>query len=313
MAATGGTGTTARTDASTPSGVLDAALAWLTEHAEWFGPRWDDHFPPRDFAGSTVMELLMLCRLLRRMDPAPPGAAELERAAAELARDAVAATAPGGEGENPPYRLWTAALLADLGRPADGPLADARAPAERRPPRPPGAGASPVLALELRHILDLAGLAAPADLPGAAPLYEACLAEHAGGTGEYDAYGVTHAVLYATDFGARPLPGDAARTGRVLDGLLRAYLDEGHLDLAAELLLCARIVRGGPSALERRAWDRLAGAQRPDGSLPGPPFDAGVLAGRTGERATAYVFRTCYHTTLVTAMAAAHAGASARP
>ncbi|PDP87100.1 hypothetical protein CQJ94_13135 [Glycomyces fuscus] len=312
MAATGA-GTTARTDGDTASGVLDAALAWLTDHAEWFGPRWDDHFPPRDFAGATVMELLMLCRLLRRSDPAPPGAAELERAASGLARDAVAAADPGRDAENLPYRLWTLALLADLGHPDEGPFAAARALAERRPPRPPGAGASPVHALELRHILDLAGLAAPAGLPGAAPLYDACVAEHAGGTGEYDAYGVTHTVLYATDFGARPLPGDTAAMGRVLGGLLRAYLDEGHLDLAAELLLCARIAGGGPPALERRAWDRLAAAQRPDGSLPGPPFDAQVLAGRTGERATAYVFRTCYHTTLVTAMAAAHAGAHARP
>ncbi|WP_160050044.1 MULTISPECIES: hypothetical protein [unclassified Nocardiopsis] len=296
----------------TASGVLDGALAWLTDHAPWFGTRWDEHFPPRDFAGATVLELLMLCRLLRRGGPgaAHPGAARLERAAVAAALDVLpeAGDAPGPAG--PAHRLWLLALLADLGRPTG----TVTALAERHPPAVPGPGTSPVHALELRHVLGLAGLPAPPELPGTEPLYDACVAEHAGRTGEYDAYGVTHTVLYATDFGARPLPGDASRMARVLTGLLRAYLDEGHLDLAAELLLCARIAGGADPGLERRGWEELAAAQRPDGSLPGPPFDAAVLAGRAGERATAYVFRTCYHTTLVTAMAAARAGApAARP
>lgn len=305
-------GTPTGRDAGPAPGVLEAALSWLRAHAEWFGPRWDEHFPPRDFDGATVMELLMLCRLLRRTAPSAPGGPGLERAAAEVARNTVAGAGRDQGTENLPYRLWTLALLDDLGHPADEPFAAASALAERHPPRPPGGGASPVHALELRHILDLARLPVPADLPGPGPLYEACVAEHADGTGEYDAYGITHTVLYATDFGDRPPPGDTARLGRVLDDLLRAYLSRGHLDLVAELVLCSRIVHGAPSELERRAWERLAGAQRPDGSLPGPPFDAAVLAERTGEKATAYVFRTCYHTTLVTAMAAAHAGAAAR-
>jgi hypothetical protein len=294
--------------------LLDGTLAWLTAHAEWFGPRWDEHFPPRDFDGATVMELLMLCRLLRRSGPSE-GARRLERAAVDVARGTVRAPGgdPGADTEHLAYRLWVLALLVELDSSEDEAFAGARALAERYPPRGPENGSSPVHALELRHILGLAGLPAPADLPGTAPLYDACVAEHGDRADEYDAYGITHTVLYATDFGARPLPGDAARMGRVLDRLLGVYLDEGHLDLVAELLLCARICGGPRPGAERRAWDRLAGAQRPDGSLPGPHFDPAVLASRTGERATAYVFRTCYHPTLVTAMAAAHAGAPPRP
>ena len=48
------TGRPTRVDGGTASQVLSAALAWLAAHTEWFGPRWDDHFPPRDFDGATV-------------------------------------------------------------------------------------------------------------------------------------------------------------------------------------------------------------------------------------------------------------------
>ena len=131
------TGRSTWVDGGIASQVLSAALAWLAAHTEWFGPRWDDHFPPRDFDGATVMELLMLCRLLRRSGPTEPGMAELERAAVELAKDMVAV--PPGSGrsmEHLSYRLWTLALLADLGHVPDESFTAVRAMAERFPPRP---------------------------------------------------------------------------------------------------------------------------------------------------------------------------------
>ncbi|MFB7912981.1 DUF6895 family protein [Streptomyces sp. NPDC056061] len=60
-----------------------------------------------------------------------------------------------------------------------------------------------------------------------------------------------------------------------------------------------------PGAWRRAGWHALAAAQRVDGAVPGPVHRTRVLGGLTGDKATAYLFGTCYHTTLASALAAA--------
>lgn len=111
------------------------------------------------------------------------------------------------------------------------------------------------------------------------------------------AYGVTHDVFHLTDWGRA-----RARLPRELAGYLRLWLpawlenwlDEQLWDLAGELLAVTACLPAAP--YDPVAWQRLAGAQAADGSVPGmgdaPP---------AGDRAGA--FTACYHATLVTAFA----------
>ncbi|MFE1100721.1 DUF6895 family protein [Nocardiopsis alba] len=287
--------------------VLAGALTWLADHVDWFGPLWDEHFPPRPFEGATLLELLSLCRVLRRNGVDDPRARRLFDLALPLAERT--ARSPGfsralsADPETLLHRWWLLALLADLGRPLPGPSIEARRLARDHRAHG-GPGVSPVYALEEHHIRSLAGEAFLGDsLPGR---FSEALAFHREGESEYDAYGITHAVLYAADLGTVVPPRGAPWTDRHLGELIELWERRDHLDLVAELLMCSRLMgREGWEHVARRAWSRLAAEQRPDGSLPGPPFDEAVAAGRSGERATAYVFRTCHHTTLVAAMAAA--------
>ncbi|WP_159033596.1 hypothetical protein [Streptomyces sp. WMMB 322] len=68
----------------------------------------------------------------------------------------------------------------------------------------------------------------------------------------------------------------------------------------------------GSGFLVNAAWNALASAARPDGSVPSPVHRPDVLAGLTGDKAAAYVFGTCYHTTLAAALASGVALAAGR-
>jgi hypothetical protein len=193
--------------------------------------------------------------------------------------------------------------------------------------------------LELRHFIDRAGLLAPPGLPDVSELYRQSVA----GRGpdplfmdDSEVYALTHALFYATDFGLRD-PGSsnsstvAGGSSAVLDAreeqpllrdtvvvLIGTCLLQGQLDLLAELLLCADLLT--PAELKAspeeppveamrlaRGWVTLAQAQRSDGAVPGPSHNPAVLSGPsalTGEKAEAYLFGTCYHTTLAAGLAA---------
>ncbi|MBT2399496.1 hypothetical protein J7E89_26925, partial [Streptomyces sp. ISL-100] len=119
-------------------------------------------------------------------------------------------------------------------------------------------------------------------------------------------------ALQVTDFGhRRHLLGDDAEVARLRETvrvLLGVHLARGSCDLLAELLLCASALddgRGSPGPLVREGWVALAGAGRPDGAVPSPVHRPEVLSGLTGDKAAAYLFGTCYHTTLAAALAAA--------
>ncbi|MFF3730679.1 DUF6895 family protein [Streptomyces sp. NPDC002476] len=160
-----------------------------------------------------------------------------------------------------------------------------------------------------------------------------------------ETYALTHVLLYATDFGHHtrlPCRGESvARVRETVRVLLGVHLARGSLDLLAELLLCEAALDGGqghtpdsrpgpvpgpdpcpvpvpgpvpvpvpvprivPGQWRRACWSALAAAQRPDGAVPGPVHRPEILTGLTGDKAAAYLFGTCYHTTLASALAAA--------
>ncbi|MFF4596820.1 DUF6895 family protein [Amycolatopsis sp. NPDC001319] len=268
---------------------------WLEAHLEWFEPRvWNEFLPARPFAGGPLLELLLLCDQV-------PGLA-LTDAALELAGRLTAtpefrAGLYRGDAYFT-YHVWLLALMDRLGARRPDLLAAAQALLDAGVrPNQDGIGA-----LELRYVTDLGGLANP-HLPSARRLF------HRWREGQHldpfrmtdaDCYALTHAVFYGTAFGRTALPTDAAlaRTTRLM---LAAHLADGDFDLGAELFHTTLLmgVANGP------ARHRLATAARADGAVAGPLHDPDVAARLTGRKATAYVFGTCYHTTLVTELALA--------
>ncbi|MCX4970321.1 hypothetical protein OHA98_37295 [Streptomyces sp. NBC_00654] len=298
--------------------VLAGALRWLEEYVEWFAaPRWEEYLPRRPFRPGPLLELLGLVRLLDRSGLVPKEAALPSRALDLAAR--AAGEAEFGQGlrrgdELFPYHLNLIALLETLGRPQP----EARAVCQALLAADAGGHTRayrPVLSqVELRYFVDRGGFAPPAALPALDVLH--CRSIAALGpdvlqmTGD-ETYALTHVLFYVTDFGrTRRLlggPGEVARLREPIRVLLGVHLARGSLDLLSELLLCAGALggRGDDDPLVREGWHALATAQRPDGAVPSPVHRPEVLSGLTGDRAAAYLFGTCYHTTLAAALAAA--------
>ncbi|MGW1229133.1 DUF6895 family protein [Streptomyces sp. NPDC001478] len=118
-------------------------------------------------------------------------------------------------------------------------------------------------------------------------------------------YALTHTVFHVTDWCCFPerMPAD-------IDAYLRAWLPpwtDGCLeslqwDLTGELLAVAAALPGPPPAdLLDAAWPALAAAQAPGGSVP----ETGPTADPADGDPDPYPFLACYHSTLVTAFAAA--------
>ncbi|MFE6740250.1 DUF6895 family protein [Streptomyces tubercidicus] len=112
------------------------------------------------------------------------------------------------------------------------------------------------------------------------------------------AYGITHDVFHLTDWGRnrqRLSPELADYLRLWVPSWLENWLEEQLWDLVGELLAVTACLPAAP--YDAAAWQRLAGAQAADGSVP----EMGA-APSTGDRAEA--FTACYHSTLVTAFAA---------
>jgi hypothetical protein len=112
-------------------------------------------------------------------------------------------------------------------------------------------------------------------------------------------YGITHDVFHLTDWGRAP-----HRLSRLHADYLRLWvpawtgnwLEEQVWDVVGELLAVAACLPGAP--YDAAAWSRLAAVQGEDGAVP--EIGQAPAAGRPADE----VFRACYHSTLVTALAA---------
>jgi hypothetical protein len=121
---------------------------------------------------------------------------------------------------------------------------------------------------------------------------------------ESDAYAVTHAILYATDFGRTALPPslDAGRVSDMIATGIAWTLGAEDFDLLIEYLMCAACLgeSGRPAArfgwhVVDRVWNQLA-------FLPGPTFDPERYRALSGEAADAYACEQMYHTNFVAGM-----------
>lgn len=121
---------------------------------------------------------------------------------------------------------------------------------------------------------------------------------------EADAYAVTHAILYATDFGRAPPPAslDRARlSAMVHEGIAWSMLSE-DFDLLIEYLMCAACLGDGGAPAARLGWHVVERIWKQLGFLPGPTFDPAEFRARSGPAADAYACEQMYHTNFVAGM-----------
>ncbi|MFI5493486.1 DUF6895 family protein [Actinoplanes sp. NPDC051859] len=300
---------TARTQV--PEAILGQALTWLLGNVDWLDPdQWNQHLRARPFPGTTVLELLVLCRRL----PAGPLAHRLTERCLDAAQAIVEdpAFVAGLYGADPAftYRVWLLALLSEFGRPVDDLNDAAQCLLDTGCGDLTNLGRQPYAALELRYALDLGGFTS--NLPDLEQLYSRTMLAHRADPlylSDNEAYAITHILFYLSDFGRRaPFVGDPAGLARLrglIGTLLGSYLARNDLDLSAELMLCAQLVGMGEHELVRHGWRRLADTQREDGHIPGPLYRQAARDRLDGVKAGAYTFGTSYHTTVVTALAAA--------
>ncbi|MET9776989.1 hypothetical protein ABZ023_22425 [Streptomyces sp. NPDC006367] len=127
-------------------------------------------------------------------------------------------------------------------------------------------------------------------------------------------YALTHVVFHLTDWGrtARGVPPHLATYLRHwLPPWLDTCLEARMWDLSCELLaVAASVPQPPPPAVLRDAWQRLAAAQHPSGTVPeeGAVQDAAAPAPAKDP----YDFTDCYHSTLMAAFAAALTAARSR-
>jgi hypothetical protein len=124
------------------------------------------------------------------------------------------------------------------------------------------------------------------------------------GSTRLDVYGFTHAAMYASDFGGKPvsLPGPAwIAEASAMAGLAIA-VDDGDHDLTAEILMTWPMLRRRWPAAAGFAFAWLARAEDDRGFLSGKSFDAEVHARLNGQERDWYEIVSSYHTVYVMAL-----------
>ena len=291
-----------------PAPVADRALDWVAANLDRFDPVRGRDEPDRERLKALV-ELAVLCMCLSRQ-PAFQGDARLRRfplLALQTYRTPIFGERLFRAGTDfIPYALLGAALRAcglldddEEWRALQGVLDRGNVAATERVPH---------RMLELRHLLDLAGFTHR--IPSYSALYRrTTLAQRLNPiyVTNYDAYSITHALFYLSDWGAHPPvgipPSHRARASWLVEQLLGMYVRRGDWDLVGELLLSCHCLRRTDSPLYALGWTAFIAAQWPDGAVPGRGYDPQEAARREGEEHATYVFDRCYHTTLVAAFA----------
>lgn len=173
--------------------------------------------------------------------------------------------------------------------------------------------------LDYLNFLGVGGV--PHSLPSAKEVFPLTLLSSAPNVAELeedDAYAITHAVFYMTGFGADdsrwPDGFDRHDAAELIETLLWEYAIAAHADLTAELLICAACLGVARGEAAAAGWALLQRLQLQSGAIPAP--DHLVPRADGGERDdTVYLeWRRCYHTTLMSVMAAiSHTHAAREP
>jgi len=118
---------------------------------------------------------------------------------------------------------------------------------------------------------------------------------------DVDAYAVTHAVMYLTDFGGRTLPASISRerVAAMLDACLAWHILAANMDLLGELLIATTLVGGSWSPYAWLAIRMFTSLFDEFGFLPSAAFDSARYRELAGHEASAYAFRHVYHSTYV--------------
>jgi hypothetical protein len=118
---------------------------------------------------------------------------------------------------------------------------------------------------------------------------------------EMDAYAITHALMYLTDFGERGVPVDVSyeRVSDMVDACLAWQLLTANMDLMGELLVGTALLGAAWSPYARLAMGMLMAVWDEFGFLPSAAFDVERYRALSGDEASAYAFHHVYHTTYV--------------
>lgn len=298
----------------TPSRLLAPALAWLRTHVHSaLNPHYQviDTTNPAPPNQTALVELPLLCRALRHPEVRDQLTSEATADTAHLL-GIVTTTAAIFTNQPPvlndplyPYRLILIGLLKDCGQPINdlgrhqalARLGHGHLNATARP------GSA---ALEMRWAKSLVGVQESAQLPSTADLYHReVLAQEPdlARVTDYEAYLATHVIFYLTDIARTQWPPELgnewASATAWIQQLLALYLCESHWDLVAELMICWRALGLDSSDLTDEVWRCLVTAQTADGAVPGPRPRADNAPRQQADP------MQDYHTTLVTALAAA--------
>lgn len=119
-----------------------------------------------------------------------------------------------------------------------------------------------------------------------------------------EAYALTHALMYLTDFGLRQLPAeaDSQRCVDMIDASIAWHLIGENLDLLGECLLAASFIGEPWSPYARCGWHALSRSWATLGFLPSPSFDPDQFESKGAKERSAYAFRHVYHTEYVGGM-----------
>lgn len=131
-----------------------------------------------------------------------------------------------------------------------------------------------------------------------------------------DIYAFTHAVMYASDLGSRPIALTRSRAAIAADAdaALAHGLDSNDFDLTAEVIMTWPMLRLAWSPAATFAFGILAHVEDRVGFLPGLSFDSTRHQALAGEERSRFALATSYHAAYVMGfLCAAALGQGRRP
>lgn len=122
-----------------------------------------------------------------------------------------------------------------------------------------------------------------------------------------DTYNITHTVFFLSCFGSRSISilsgSQRQKALNLIEHLLALYICKSNWDLVGELLLTHSYLEGEVTEISEYGWALFVKAQWETGALPGPHYANSGSSHPNSQDDREYIFKSCYHTTLVAALA----------